>query len=296
MYLGQCMQMQSDNVSSANPSLVPFRQCKLTELLFSNSLAHTSHRHIPQKAIMIVTADPLGDFNSTSQILRYSALAREITVPRIPSVTSTILSGAVAAAGTKAGTSGRVTPTAAQVELDAALEAIAALRADLEVAQLRLQEETGRRRDAEDAWRASEARMEEREVEVRDEVWREMEAQLHVEQRRWRAARYADMDLQDAHVDAKLEILSRGLSGLDVYEDKENDRPVGEVLDDESAAAGFSDGAARCEKPAIGLETPSKAREAVKQKMDGLRTPSAKMRMLKSRRWDGSGMGVDDEY
>jgi hypothetical protein len=35
---------------------------------------------------MIVTADPLGDFNATSQILRYSALAREVTVPRIPSI------------------------------------------------------------------------------------------------------------------------------------------------------------------------------------------------------------------
>lgn len=43
---------------------------------------------------MIVTADPHGDFNATSQILRYSALAREITAPRIPSVTQTILGSA----------------------------------------------------------------------------------------------------------------------------------------------------------------------------------------------------------
>ena len=66
------------------PNLVPFRQCKLTELLFSNSFlspsaAHASSsvgRRNPQKGVMIVTADPLGDFNATSQILRYSALAR----------------------------------------------------------------------------------------------------------------------------------------------------------------------------------------------------------------------------
>ncbi|CAK7266526.1 hypothetical protein SEPCBS57363_002133 [Sporothrix epigloea] len=108
MYLGQCLQMQSDIGSSnklpANkrqPNLVPFRQCKLTELLFSNSFPSAStaqssqfgqsvHRNA-QKAVMIVTADPHGDFNATSQILRYSALAREITVPRIPSVTQTIL-------------------------------------------------------------------------------------------------------------------------------------------------------------------------------------------------------------
>lgn len=43
---------------------------------------------------MIVTADPHGDFNATSQILRYSALAREVTVPRIPSITQAILTAA----------------------------------------------------------------------------------------------------------------------------------------------------------------------------------------------------------
>lgn len=47
---------------------------------------------------MIVTADPHGDFNATSQILRYSALAREVTVPRVPSITQTILAAAAATA------------------------------------------------------------------------------------------------------------------------------------------------------------------------------------------------------
>ncbi|GAB1316768.1 hypothetical protein MFIFM68171_06978 [Madurella fahalii] len=102
MYLGQCLQMQSDAASKDKPNLVPFRQCKLTELLFSNSFpsasAYSSARHRnPQKAVMIVTADPHGDFNATSQILRYSALAREVTVPRVPSITQTILTAAAAA-------------------------------------------------------------------------------------------------------------------------------------------------------------------------------------------------------
>lgn len=77
---------------------MPFRQCKLTELLFSNSFPSPSTlaqsqsiRRNPQKAVMIVTADPHGDFNATSQILRYSALAREVTVPRVPSISETIL-------------------------------------------------------------------------------------------------------------------------------------------------------------------------------------------------------------
>ncbi|KAK0712306.1 P-loop containing nucleoside triphosphate hydrolase protein [Apiosordaria backusii] len=97
MYLGQCLQMQSDATNKDKPNLVPFRQCKLTELLFSNcfpsasSFSSARHRN-PQKAVMIVTADPHGDYNATSQILRYSALAREVTVPRVPSITQAILS------------------------------------------------------------------------------------------------------------------------------------------------------------------------------------------------------------
>ncbi|POS74315.1 kinesin motor domain-containing protein [Diaporthe helianthi] len=98
MYLGQCLQMQSDVGSNSKQAVVPFRQCRLTELLFSNSFPSPSSlsqsqsiRRNPQNAVMIVTADPHGDFNATSQILRYSALAREVTVPRIPSITETIL-------------------------------------------------------------------------------------------------------------------------------------------------------------------------------------------------------------
>ncbi|KAK4647320.1 uncharacterized protein QC761_124400 [Podospora bellae-mahoneyi] len=97
MYLGQCLQMQSDATTKDKPNLVPFRQCKLTELLFSNcfpsasSFSSARYRN-PQKAVMIVTADPHGDYNATSQILRYSALAREVTVPRVPSITQTALS------------------------------------------------------------------------------------------------------------------------------------------------------------------------------------------------------------
>lgn len=130
MYLGQCLQMQSDVSNSKVSALsgfrgsvtdirlqqgvVPFRQCKLTELLFSNSFPSPSSlsqsqsiRRNPQKAVMIVTADPHGDFNATSQILRYSALAREVTVPRIPSITETILQANAAHTYPSSQTSGR---------------------------------------------------------------------------------------------------------------------------------------------------------------------------------------------
>ncbi|KAK4183387.1 P-loop containing nucleoside triphosphate hydrolase protein [Podospora australis] len=107
MYLGQCLQMQSDAASKDKPNLVPFRQCKLTELLFSNcfpssgaggfsSSAAARLQRNAQKAAMVVTADPLGDYNATSQILRYSALAREVTVPRVPSITQSILTAVAA--------------------------------------------------------------------------------------------------------------------------------------------------------------------------------------------------------
>ncbi|KAK3293824.1 P-loop containing nucleoside triphosphate hydrolase protein [Chaetomium fimeti] len=116
MYLGQCLQMQSDAANKDKPNLVPFRQCKLTELLFSNSYPSSSgyssgrHRN-PQKAVMIVTADPHGDFNATSQILRYSALAREVTVPRVPSITQTILTAAAAPAPQQHSTTPVESPT-----------------------------------------------------------------------------------------------------------------------------------------------------------------------------------------
>lgn len=266
MYLGQCMQTQAENLSSTHPSRMPYRQCKLTELLFSNTFAQQPQKYQPQKAIMIVTADPLGDFNGTSQILRYSALAKEITVPRIPSTTSTLQPGFEH----KPALEGRISPTALQVDFDAAVETIAALRAELELAQLRLMEERDRRLGAEEAWRASEVRMDEIEAETRDECWREFETQMQLEQRRWRAARDAEIELQEAHVDAKLEILTRGLASVDIYEDKENKGPEDEVSN-----------------------SPTKSRQILRQK-DASRTPSAKVRQLKSKRWEGSGMGVDD--
>lgn len=173
--------------------MVPYRQCKLTELLFSNSFpatngTHSSHHRNPQKAIMIVTADPVGDFNATSQILRYSALAREVTVPRIPSVTSTILSGTAAIVRNQ-GSTGRASPSQAHLEeMEAAVQEITRLGEELDTLHLRLMEEENRRREAEVAWKAAEERAEMVEEDVRDECWTEFEKRLEEEQRRWKSA------------------------------------------------------------------------------------------------------------
>ncbi|SMQ47245.1 unnamed protein product [Zymoseptoria tritici ST99CH_3D1] len=295
MYLGQCMQMQSDNAHATTPNLVPFRQCKLTELLFSNSFPHhgghnASAHKASQKAIMVVTADPLGDFNATSQILRYSALAREVTVPRIPSVTSTILSGTTFnAARPGTASSGRTTPSAVVEELEAALAELERLRADLEVTQLRLEEETQRRIEAEASWTTAEMRIEDVEAEIRQEVFAEMESQMAREQRRWRAARDEEQDLNDAHIDRKLEIMARGIQ-VEVFEDAEDEKENA-LPSDVGTKSGKND--QRLED----LEDENqrlRERLALAEREQGLRSPSKKMRVLKTRKWDGSGMGLDD--
>ncbi|KAG9232218.1 kinesin family protein-like protein [Amylocarpus encephaloides] len=241
MYLGQCLQMQSDIGNSIKPNLVPFRQCKLTELLFSNSFPNASatattlhnqsqsntHHRNPQKAIMIVTADPLGDFNATSQILRYSALAREITVPRIPSVTSTIMAQSTAShyfsprvLGT---TGGRSTPTDSEREtMEIAALEIARMSEEIDGLRVELKEEQERRFESEARYESLSERTVEIELEIREEVFGEMEKQMQVEMRRWKASVAAEADHFDERMDRKLDILSKTIDLGDEDENKEN--------------------------------------------------------------------------
>ncbi|EON64612.1 hypothetical protein W97_03845 [Coniosporium apollinis CBS 100218] len=286
MYLGQCMQMQSD-AADGGKTIVPFRQCKLTELLFSNSFpttsssthSHNSHHHrSPQKSIMIVTADAHGDFNATSQILRYSALAREVTVPRVPSVTSTILN-----APSMNHYNGRSSPTTAAAslaELEAAAVEIDRLNEEVSVLSLQLKEETARRQAAESSWRAAEARMEDVEAEVRETVYAEFEAVLAREQVRWRVAWEDEAGRKEEMWDAKIDILAREFGGVGAGdEDKENEK-VRELDGGED------------EDRAGELETENEALrrkvEMLEREMRG-RTPSKKMRVLKARKWEVEG-------
>ncbi|KAL2222521.1 kinesin-like protein [Thermoascus aurantiacus ATCC 26904] len=214
MYLGQCLQMQSD-IQDGKTALVPFRQCKLTELLFSNSFpthnqVAASHRH-PQKAIMIVTADPLGDFNATSQILRYAALAREVTVPRMPSVATTILSSA------SSRVSGRSTPHTVPVEeLEAAAKEIARITEEYNALAVKLAEEEIARAEAEMKLKAAEERCLMIEQDVREECWAEMDERMEEERRRWQLALDEQIGRSTEHLDKKLELLSREIK---IYED-----------------------------------------------------------------------------
>ncbi|PKX88535.1 kinesin family protein [Aspergillus novofumigatus IBT 16806] len=218
MYLGQCLQMQSE-IQEGKTALVPFRQCKLTELLFSNSFPSSSqtpgfNRH-PQKAIMIVTADPLGDYNATSQILRYSALAREVTVPRVPSVTESILSSTLGSC--KGAASGRNSPNLAlSEELEKAAAEIARLTSENETLAVRLAEEEIMRADLEMRLKSNEEKCLLIEQEVREECWADMDERMEEERKRWQTAFDEQIGRNDEHLDKKIELLSRGFQ---VYED-----------------------------------------------------------------------------
>lgn len=210
MYLGQCLQVQSDCQHDGSKPIVPFRQCKLTELLFSNSFpsanTNTTTAKPPQKAVMIVTADPLGDFNATSQILRYSALAREVTIPRIPSVTSQM--------GVKYPNlpNGRSSPQdhyfSAQ-ELEQATNEVMRLSEECDALAVRLAEEEIKRTEAELRLQVAEERAVDLEAQVREDCWAEMEEHMAQEKARWRAAWEEERLRGEKYLDGKLDLVAR---------------------------------------------------------------------------------------
>ncbi|KAH6616575.1 kinesin [Boeremia exigua] len=274
MYLGQCMQMQADH-QEGSKNVVPFRQCKLTELLFSNSFPSNSRstQHIqPQKSIMIVTADAQGDYNATSQILRYSALAREVTVPRTPSYTATL------STGHRPGTacSGRSTPSALLDELESSAAEIARLQQELSIFALRLSEETARRKAAEQSWAAAEDHMASLEQEIRDECYLEMENAVDQERRRWQATLDNEQDNQQAHLDSKIDVVIKATKAqmrleepVKVYED-----PDPEVIERNEEL--------ERENEALRTKIELLEREA----MGRSASPIKKIRILKTKRWE----------
>lgn len=161
---------------------------------------------------MIITADPLGDFNATSQILRYSALAREVTVPRIPSVTSTILSGSTNVSKNPP-SNGRITPYSASAEeLETAALEIARISDEYDALAVRLAEEEILRAEAEMKWKSAEEKCMLIEQEVREECWEEMDERMEEERKRWQLAWDEQAGRHDEHLDKKLELLSRGVN------------------------------------------------------------------------------------
>jgi hypothetical protein len=179
---------------------------------------------------MIVTADPLGDFNATSQILRYSALAREITVPRTPSVTSTILAQSASSNyfSSRPLGNGRNSPSDTEREtMEIAALEIARMSEEIDGLRLELAREQERRLEVEAHLETAREEIEEgileKETEVREECYIEMEKKLQQEMQRWKATWAAEADRSDEHMDKKLEILTRTIDVAE-DEDKENMR------------------------------------------------------------------------
>ena len=270
MYLGQCLQMQSDagnkdkvrmnrgttprlTANVSQPNLVPFRQCKLTELLFSNCFpsasAYSTARHRnPQKAVMIVTADPHGDFNATSQILRYSALAREVTVPRVPSITQTILTAAAPISalppcsspvgspplhsrpffspGSAPGSYPHALPSNIErtfspgspgsdvhrTTMEVAALEIARLSEELDYLRQALDAERSAREEAESHLLSMEDRMLELEQAIREDCVTEFERRLEIEMARWRANMQVEMERGEEHWGRKIEVFERSMA------------------------------------------------------------------------------------
>ena len=211
MYLGQCLQVQSDCQQDGSKPIVPFRQCKLTELLFTNSFPPSKQQmnYRPQRAVMIVTADPQGDFNATSQILRYSALAREVTVPRIPSVTSTILGGPPLSSSTPGGPTFVHDASYSSDEHAHLQHEISQISEECNNLSMKLAEEEIKRCEAELKLSAANDKVLSIEAQVREECWLEMEEQMQQEKQRWRVVWEEQQMQKEEYLDGKIGIVER---------------------------------------------------------------------------------------
>ncbi|PON25771.1 hypothetical protein TGAM01_v205208 [Trichoderma gamsii] len=238
MYLGQCLQAQSEANGSSKSNVIPYRQCKLTEILFTNSFASapTTYNHLPkrnpQRGVMIVTADPLGDFNATSQILRYSALAREVTVPRAPSFSGGMGSnghGTPRSFGNNGFGSVRshfspVSATEERVTMEIAALEIARMSDEIEQLRGEIDIQSEARIAAEAHLLSAEDRMIDIEAAIREECALEFEQRLAIELARFKASMQIEKERHEEHWDRKVDILERSLDSATFDEgfDKEN--------------------------------------------------------------------------
>ncbi|RCI10026.1 hypothetical protein L249_8731 [Ophiocordyceps polyrhachis-furcata BCC 54312] len=312
MYLGQCLQTQSEAGTSTKPNVVPYRQCKLTELLFSNSFPSTSaaaHPQAPrrnaQKGVMIVTADPRGDFNATSQILRYSALAREVTVPRIPSIAATILANPPATTATHRsmmlphrGHSPVTTGAEDRATMELAALEIARMSEEMDQLRLQLEAQAEAREAAEAHLLSAEERLMEMETAVRDECATEFEQRLSLELARFKASLAQEQERNDEHWDRKVDVLERGLNRGDEEDDKENVlvedlsqevarlRRDNSVLRRELATRSPSKRAPLAERDDFIDPTVGVSRQLERLRVSSAGSPAKRVRKMGARRWE----------
>lgn len=182
---------------------------------------------------MIVAADPVGDFNATSQILRYSALAREITVPRIPSITATVFGQPPQRSVSGNSGSYQGTQHDERATMERAAMEIARLSEEMDMLRAEVVAEREGREEAEARLVSAEERAMEIEAVVREEVYGEMEERFETELKRWKARWEEEKERGGEHLDRKVEVLVRGM-GME-GEGKENHEGM-EELEEENRA------------------------------------------------------------
>lgn len=203
-------------------------------------------RRNPQRGVMIVTADPTGDFNATSQILRYSALAREVTVPRIPSITATILANGSVPAGNGGRSISPVqyhnqrpfvpaggyasyrnhTPVDDRATMEIAALEIARLSDEIDQMRAETDAHMEARFTAEAHLLSMEDRLIDLEAAIRDECAAEFEQTLMLELARSKTSLALEQERSEEHWDRKVDLLERGLDNADGSGDEYNKENV----------------------------------------------------------------------
>lgn len=195
MLLGQCLQMQRSKDGTKIDSST-FRNSKLTQLLLANAF----NEKLGQKSAILVNIDPYGDFNAAAQILRYSALARDVAVPqtRVTSL-SKVKQQVAETAPSHNETKPQKAPEVPDTPDDTPNTA-----AELEVANARIQE-------LEYLLEAAEAEAADIEARVRAEMSDEMDRRLAEMRRSFRERMDEEWEQNQEVADRKIAILN-GLS------------------------------------------------------------------------------------
>ncbi|EWC47222.1 hypothetical protein DRE_03341 [Drechslerella stenobrocha 248] len=238
MFLGQCLEISTQaTVGEGGKPVapagvkIPYRQSKLTELLFTNSYNPATQ---PQIASIIVTVDPAGDFNATSQMLKYSALAKSSVNRRPPmqvlngsrSVSTTSQASQASQISQGSGLSGATTLAIGTDDSgsssgrpgSAMSQDAANMIAEL---QRQLKEAEEGRKEMERKLAEANQRCLRVEQEVREEVTSDMELQMKLMQRKMLVKLEEGTEREEEHVDRKLDMLKRTLL---VETNDENDR------------------------------------------------------------------------
>ena len=234
MVLGQCIEglrnsRKSSSSSHGSGIVIPFRQNKLTEMLFGNAILKKDTR-----AVMIVNLSRTTAYEENVGILRYASLAHEIEA-----LPASELGGSMSRSP-----SGEVR---AEEGTKATLTALTLAEWNEKLAQMEfmLREEECRRLDAEEKLALLEHEMLQQAAEMEEKM---------AEMERVYMYRLTEENQRSYnHTDAKLDIMAASLQALNIHEDpviEQKEQLIRDLQDEnlslrqelESLRVGFPDG------------------------------------------------------